>query len=430
MAPSTLQTIVIDPNGDAIITLSKPGVSFAIWELKADEYSGHDIAKKKSKKMLKAERLRQRRIEEEEEAAAAAAAAALEAESNVVTNGLEEAPAAFGESIESQVETKGKSEEESSSRQPEQELTEISEPAVAYRVSSKHLATASGTFRSELSGLWNESTKGEDGLYHLTAEDWDPEVLTILLEILHLRNRKVPPSITLETMAKLAVLVDYYRCWEAVEMWTNVWIADIRRKEPVPRVYSRNLILWLLIAWVFELDAEFVQTTRIVLRQSQTPDIEAMGLPIPPVVIEAIELRRYQAIDAVISICYNWIEKLREDTYVCQEDIENSFACGSMLLGALTKHLHRLGWLLAKPEIPFAGHSFENICKTIKEVEAPFWSSEYTQRRYGNSSWHGCGLQSTTIGPEIDAVLKSTQGLNLHDFIDRAKEMGMSEKKE
>ncbi|KAH8710116.1 hypothetical protein GQ44DRAFT_776774 [Phaeosphaeriaceae sp. PMI808] len=55
----------------------------------------------------------------------------------------------------------------------------------------------------------------------------------------------------------MAVLADYYRCWEAVEVWTNIWIKDVRMKEPVPAIYSRELILWILIAWVFELPEEF-----------------------------------------------------------------------------------------------------------------------------------------------------------------------------
>lgn len=61
-----------------------------------------------------------------------------------------------------------------------------------------------GKFRSELSESWSESTKGEDGLHHLTVEDWELEVFNILLNILHLRNRQVPPSLTLETLDKMA----------------------------------------------------------------------------------------------------------------------------------------------------------------------------------------------------------------------------------
>ena len=156
---------------------------------------------------------------------------------------------------------------------------------VEYQVSSKHLEKASSTFKVQLTGSWSESRKFEDDLYHLTAKDWDPEVFQILLDILHLRNRQVPSSVTLETLAKFAVLVDYYGCWEAVEVWTNIWIKDVEKKEPVPTVYSRELVLWMSIAWVFELYEIFNKTTLIALRQSQTPMIQDMGLPISAVVV-------------------------------------------------------------------------------------------------------------------------------------------------
>ena len=111
----------------------------------------------------------------------------------------------------------------------------------------------------------------------------------ILLNILHLPNRQVPVDITLVRLAKFAVLVDYYDCWEAVEVWTNIWIKDLEKKEPVPAVYSRELVLWMLIAWVFEMPGNFNKTTLIALRQSQTPMIQDMGLPISPVVIGTLQ---------------------------------------------------------------------------------------------------------------------------------------------
>ncbi|KAJ4366455.1 hypothetical protein N0V83_008091 [Neocucurbitaria cava] len=180
---------------------------------------------------------------------------------------------------------KENSDEKSDQHQSDIEPTDDTEPTVEYQVSSKHLIMASGKFRSELTGPWAESTKGEDGLHHLTAEDWEPEVFTILLNILHLQNRQVPRSISLEKLAKLAVLVDYYRCWEAVEMWTDIWIAEVKVQAPVPVSYGRNLILWMLVAWVFELDEEFEKTTAVALRQCQTPLINNMELPIPEAVI-------------------------------------------------------------------------------------------------------------------------------------------------
>ena len=64
-----------------------------------------------------------------------------------------------------------------------------------------------------------ESDRNETaGLFHIDAEDWDAETFLIYLQILHLRNRQVPRIVTLEIMAKMAILVDYYDCGEAVKL--------------------------------------------------------------------------------------------------------------------------------------------------------------------------------------------------------------------
>ncbi|KAF2124917.1 hypothetical protein P153DRAFT_300543 [Dothidotthia symphoricarpi CBS 119687] len=374
MAQSSHERVVIDKNGDTLITLTSRDDSFAIWDPLRDEFSSPKSSGNewKSKRTLENERVLANKVASEED------------ESNATTETPEE----------------------------------ILETTIVYQVSSKHLETASGKFRSELTGPWSENVKGEDGLFHLTAENWDPDVFKILLNILHLRNRQVPKSTNLDTLTKIAVLVDYYRCWEAVETWTTLWIDILKKKELVPTTYCGELILWMQIAWVFELDEEFEKTTAIAVRQSDTAVIRDMDLPIPPAILDALELRRYQVIDSIMSICHDWIPKFC-DEYNCPEDSDSSFACGSVLLGALTRGMHRLGCLSPKPEIPFDGHSFHTISKAVKELPTPEWWSE-TRSRYSNS--HECSLKDT-VGPDIDAVVANIRGLNLCDFRDRAKEL-------
>lgn len=103
--------------------------------------------------------------------------------------------------------------------------------------------------------------------------------------MLHMRFRQVPRSLSLELLAKVAMLVDYYRCWEAFDLIADVWITDLQAKHPVPQIYSRNLMMWLLISWVFKLDAEFERTTKIALRQSFELNIRDMELGIPPAIL-------------------------------------------------------------------------------------------------------------------------------------------------
>lgn len=119
------------------------------------------------------------------------------------------------------------------------------EEEVHYKVSSRHLTLASPRFEGMLSGgRWKEGVRNEvDGLYHVTVEDWDMEALLVLLNILHHRNRRVPRTISLELLAKLVVLIDYYECAEALELFTERWVGDLRVTSPVPSHICRDLLL-------------------------------------------------------------------------------------------------------------------------------------------------------------------------------------------
>lgn len=163
---------------------------------------------------------------------------------------------------------------------------------VHYYVSSRHLALASGFFKSSLAkdGWIEGQPSAADGKYHLSAMDWDPEAFLILLQIMHLRNRHVPRSLTLEMLAKMAVLVDYYRCREAIEVFSEMWINFARSTSPMPSTYGRNLVLWMCVAWVFKLPTEFEQTTKTAFSRSKIPTIQGMGLPIPKLVLGKLYL--------------------------------------------------------------------------------------------------------------------------------------------
>ena len=127
---------------------------------------------------------------------------------------------------------------------------------------------------------WKEGVPDKvDGLYHILTEDWDETALGILLSVLHHRNRQVPRSVSLEMLAKVTVLIDYYDCAEAAELSTEIWVGYVRKNYPVPSTMCRNLMLWMCIAWVLRLPAEFKYTTKIALR-SNSQELSTLGLPI------------------------------------------------------------------------------------------------------------------------------------------------------
>lgn len=132
-----------------------------------------------------------------------------------------------------------------------------------------------------------------------------------------------------------------------------------------------------------------------------------------------LEFQRYHAIEAIISTCHGWIQRFR-DTYTCPMKDDQSFSCSSILLGALTKEMHRLSYLSPELEIPFEGRSIESIYKNVREMTSPIWCHDcnfgyhnYHREKYHRP--HTCSLQST-LGPSVDAILEDIQGLDLNKF--------------
>jgi hypothetical protein len=161
---------------------------------------------------------------------------------------------------------------------PEPQLELESE--VHYNVSSRHLQLASPWFKRAMAKEGWAEAKLVDGRYQIFAHDWDEEAFLIVLNIFHLRNRKIPRTVSLEMLAKVAVLVDYYDCGEALEWFTSMWIEELN-KTVIPFFYCRDLILWIWVAWVFDLPERFTDATRVAIKESK----DAMGtldLPIPP----------------------------------------------------------------------------------------------------------------------------------------------------
>ena len=154
---------------------------------------------------------------------------------------------------------------------------------VKLRASSRHLSLASPYFNRMLKGQWKEAeTLRADGLISVVVKDVDTDALIILMNIIHGRTRSVPKEVNLETLAKIAVIVDIYECAEAVEVFTDMWIAHLR--DTLPSLYSRETMLWICISWVFRHSDTFQSATSAAIKHSNSP-IQHLGLPIPSSVV-------------------------------------------------------------------------------------------------------------------------------------------------
>ncbi|KAK4869139.1 hypothetical protein LT330_006139 [Penicillium expansum] len=159
----------------------------------------------------------------------------------------------------------------------------LDESCFYIQVSAKHLIFASSVFKRILTGGWKESiTYLQKGSVEVTAESWDIEALLILLRAIHGKYYEIPRKLTLEMLAKVAVIADYYECNEALHIMKDIWINNL--EENIPATYSRDLVLWLWVSWFFQLPSQFEATTSTVMSLSENV-IHAWGLPISDKVI-------------------------------------------------------------------------------------------------------------------------------------------------
>lgn len=157
--------------------------------------------------------------------------------------------------------------------EPEQDVTILA--------SSSHLCLASETFRKMLRGPWLEGASGasEGSVKKCTASEWDTNAFTTVLYIIHGRHRAVPSAVDLETLAKIAAIVDYYHCHEATEVLIQRWIKPAAFPVPVAE-YGKDCMLRMLVAWVFRQRDIFEEMARLAVMQSQGP-LQTMDLPFP-----------------------------------------------------------------------------------------------------------------------------------------------------
>ncbi|KAL6703036.1 hypothetical protein ACN47E_010312 [Coniothyrium glycines] len=278
---------------------------------------------------------------------------------------------------------------------------------VQYHVSSRHLMMASSVFRSALSkdGFLESERCGAYNMFHIKTEGWDAEAFLLILNIFHLQNKLVPRVVTLEMLAKVAVLVDYYDCGEALELFTEMWIERIKQSILVPE-YNRELRLWILVAWVFKLEDRLKSATRIAIEHS-TGFFDTLGLPIPPRICDAINLQRCSAIESTLAFCEQLLSKYCSADYACPHGTGYTERCGSFLLGHLTRKLAALRMLKPRPELPFLNLSWHYVSRRLLYGASGWYASV---KKYDGE--HPCTV-SDELSPFVRNVMATIEGFDI-----------------
>ncbi|KAG6174848.1 hypothetical protein E4U47_006983 [Claviceps purpurea] len=172
---------------------------------------------------------------------------------------------------------------------------------VHFRLCSRHLALASPVFKTMLNGFWKESAPLSDQsngsaktrtplqngpdcqvCYELTATEWDAEDFLLLMNIFHGRNKQVPISIDLETLGRISVLVDYYKCQEVTQLAVGLWIDKLSGN--LPTKYGRECVTWMFVSWVFSSREIFKNMTLLAIIKSEG-GLGTIHLPFPPMLL-------------------------------------------------------------------------------------------------------------------------------------------------
>jgi hypothetical protein len=116
-------------------------------------------------------------------------------------------------------------------------------------VSSRHLCLASPVFTAFLSSVW---AKSEDPQSRLTIKEsnWDIDALLIVLRAMHGRHDSIRRTVNLETLAKIAAIVDYFDCREPIQLFAECWISAL--DQYLPASFGKDAMLWWSMSWVFE----------------------------------------------------------------------------------------------------------------------------------------------------------------------------------
>ncbi|KAL7930625.1 hypothetical protein V8C35DRAFT_156749 [Trichoderma chlorosporum] len=233
-------------------------------------------------------------------------------------------------------------------------------PTVRMQLSSKHLALASAYFQRLTAGGWKENTP--EGCYScvITAHDWDEQALIVLMNIIHGRTAAVPREVDLEMLAKIATLVDYYQCHEAVDFFAKTWLTAESLRQVVTSG-QRQFMLRLLVCLVFSEATYFTSLTRSIIRNHMGP-IDPLGLPIQHNILDELDEQRENIISGVVSELYALQKRLaRLDTCTTK--------CSSTHLGALVKGMMDLGVTDPRPAPPYFDLSVNLLERGISSIK-------------------------------------------------------------
>ncbi|CAK7245308.1 MAG: hypothetical protein STHCBS139747_006884 [Sporothrix thermara] len=275
---------------------------------------------------------------------------------------------------------------------------------------------------SNYGGSRYSPTEEADGRIHIVLEGLDADAVTTVLNIVHGRAGKdrVPKTVSLEALARIAVVVDRLKLHDAVEVYADRWVDAIglpsitASSSPSPR----ELALWIYIGYVFQRDAVFREATRLAATLLTGPLPALANLPLRAKIAQDVDAQRQEAIGQALDILEGAVDKLVTSTTSEEEEEDeekddnnsNTVNSDTFLLGALLRTLHRHKAIWPRPSSPYVGVSMAAIAGAAHDVQTQTWRTAF---RLGDSTRYNRTNTTLQLTPRIDTLRAGVAGLTL-----------------
>ena len=140
---------------------------------------------------------------------------------------------------------------------------------VLIRVSSSHLKFVSRVFRKMLEGPWKEGMSSSEPFRQINTTGWDALAFVVVLDAIHGRHRGIPNKPTVGLLTRIATVIDYYECHDALYVYFDRWLNQNPRVSVSHHVLYKKTLLCLYIATVFLDRAMFNKMARVIFRHSE-----------------------------------------------------------------------------------------------------------------------------------------------------------------
>lgn len=252
------------------------------------------------------------------------------------------------------------------------------------------------------------------GHVEIELPEEDPVVFTILLNIIHGRDRRVPRRIQPKLLVMLAMAVDKYQLGEAVRIHSHVWMDEMMRH--IPDYYdhdSHDLLYWISISWIFRHAKAFDKAAKVLIHRATGPLnrelFEDMPMPqwvigksalkkslcrpsvkLANILLDNIELDRICLLETLFDELAFWVENFQTWAQSCQHYSHGIWdSCEKVVLHSYRSSC-RARKIFPVPDAPYTGHSVGSLLEDVRTLQVKTLCSRITPSgMQGDTGGHG-----------------------------------------